>query len=85
MLRTAEYVQKELNASVKCNVLGYQQRGGVPTALERLHAAGFAKYAVEAIDKKIMNKYVAYSKGQYIYIDFCEAGKKKKFSDYERL
>jgi len=85
MLRTAEYVKKKLGVSIKCNVLGYQQRGGVPTALERLHAAGFAKYAVEAADKKIMNKYVAYSKGQYVYIDLCEAGKRKNFSDYEEL
>jgi 6-phosphofructokinase 1 len=85
MLGTAEYVRKELGVSVKCNVLGYQQRGGVPTALERLHAAGFAKYAVEAADRKIMNKYVAYSKGQYVYIDLVNAGKKKSFSDYEEL
>jgi 6-phosphofructokinase 1 len=85
MLRTAEYVRKELDVNVKCNMLGYQQRGGVPTALERLHAAGFAKYAVEAADKKIMNKYVAYYKGRYVYVDLANAGKKKNFSDYEEL
>jgi 6-phosphofructokinase 1 len=85
MLRTAEYVQKALGIRVKCNVLGYQQRGGVPTALERLRAAGFAKYAVDAADKKIMNKYVAYYKGEYIYIDLINADKKKKFCDYEEL
>ena len=32
-----------------------------------------------------MNKYVAYSKGQYVYIDLANAGKKKNFSDYEEL
>jgi 6-phosphofructokinase 1 len=57
----------------------------VPTALERLHAAGFAKYAVAAADKRIMNKYVAYYKGEYVYIDLINAGKKKNFSDYEEL
>ncbi|GHT78028.1 ATP-dependent 6-phosphofructokinase [Spirochaetia bacterium] len=85
MLRTAEYVQKTLGVKVKCNVLGYQQRGGVPTAQERLHAAAFAKYAIQAVDKKIMNKYVAYYQGKYIYIDLENAGKKKNFDDYEEL
>lgn len=85
MLATADYVRKALNANVKCNVLGYQQRGGVPTALERLHAAGFAKYAVLAADKRIMNKYVAYRKGEYVYIDLANADKKKNFGDYEPL
>ncbi|MDR1469763.1 MAG: ATP-dependent 6-phosphofructokinase [Spirochaetaceae bacterium] len=85
MLRTAEYVRKKLDVNVKCNVLGYQQRGGVPTAQERLHAAGFAKYAVEAADKKIMNKYVVWYKGRYAYVDLANADKKKNFSDYEEL
>jgi 6-phosphofructokinase 1 len=85
MLATADYVRKALNVTVKCNILGYQQRGGVPTALERLHAAGFAKYAVTAADQKIRNKYVAYHKGEYVYVDLANASKKKNFDDYESL
>jgi 6-phosphofructokinase 1 len=82
MLKAAEYVAKQLGVKVKSNVLGYQQRGGVPTALERIHAAGFAKYAVDAVDKRIINKYIAYAKGEYVYLDIGEASKKKSFSDY---
>lgn len=82
MLKTAEYVAKELGVKVKANVLGYQQRGGVPTALERMHAAGFAKHAVEAVAKGITNKYIAYSKGEYVYVDITEASKKKDFAEY---
>jgi len=83
MFETADYVREKLGCSIKCNLIGYQQRGGVPTARERLHAAAFAKYAVEAIDKGIQNKYVAYKKGEYIYVDISEAINKKAFEWYE--
>jgi hypothetical protein len=32
-----------------------------------------------------MNKYVAYRKGEYVYIDLANADKKKNFGDYEPL
>jgi 6-phosphofructokinase 1 len=82
MFDTAEHVKKKLGCSIKCNLLGYQQRGGVPTATERLHAAAFAKYAVEAVDGGITNKYIAYQNGSYVYVDLKEAVNKKKFNWY---
>lgn len=83
MFDTAKYVHEKLGCTVKCNLLGYQQRGGTPTARERLHAAAFAKYAVRALHEKIMNKYVVYSKGQYLYVDLAEAVNKKTFNWFE--
>lgn len=83
MFDTAEYVRKKLNCSIKCNLLGYQQRGGVPTAMERLHAAAFAKYAVKAVHEGITNKYIAYQDGKYVYIDLKEAVNKKVFDWYD--
>ncbi len=79
MFDVAKYVKDKLNLNVKCNMLGYQQRGGVPTALERLRASGFAKYAVEAVKNSITNKYIVYSNGKYKYLDFDNVKKKKKF------
>jgi 6-phosphofructokinase 1 len=83
MFDTADYVKNKLGCSIKCNLLGYQQRGGVPTATERLHAAAFAKYAVKAVDEGITNKYIAWQSGKYVYIDLKEAVNKKKFDWYE--
>ena len=83
MFDTANYVKEKLGCSIKCNLIGYQQRGGTPTAADRLHAAAFAKYAVKAMDAHIMNKYVAYSKGEYIYVDMEEAANKKVFDWFE--
>jgi len=77
MLRTAEFVRDKLNIKVKSNAIGYQQRGGSPTALDRLRASGFAKKALDAIVYGISNKYVAYKNGEYIYVDFDEADKIK--------
>lgn len=83
MFETAKYVKERLNVNLKCNLLGYQQRGGTPTATDRIHAAGFAKYAVEAIDKGIMNKYVIYKDGKYDYLDIALASNKKMFDWFE--
>lgn len=83
MFDTAEYVRSKLGCSIKCNLLGYQQRGGVPTATDRLHAAAFAKYAVKAVHEGISNKYIAYQGGKYVYIELEEAVNKKVFDWYE--
>ncbi len=83
MLDAANYVKETMGLNVKCNLLGFQQRGGTPTALDRMHAAGFAKYAVDAVDNNIMNKYVVYSEGKYQYLDISNATKRKIFDEFE--
>lgn len=79
MFDTAKYISEKLKLSVKCNMIGYQQRGGVPTAADRIHASAFAKYAVEAADRNIMNKYVVLRNGKYEYLDLMLASNKKQF------
>jgi 6-phosphofructokinase 1 len=78
----AEYVRKKLNVNVKCNLIGFQQRGGVPSALDRMHAAGFANHALDAIEQGIRGKYVVYSNGAYAYRDLDDAKLKKEFDNY---
>jgi 6-phosphofructokinase 1 len=78
----AEYTQKKLNVNVKCNLIGFQQRGGVPSALDRMHAAGFANHALKALEQGIRGKYVVYSNGAYLYRDLCDAKLKKEFDNY---
>lgn len=82
LYRTAlisEYIEKKTGIQPKCNYIGYQQRGGSPTAADRIHAAEFAEYAIYAINNNILNKYIAYKDGQYTYLDFLEANNKKRF------
>jgi 6-phosphofructokinase 1 len=67
MFTAAEYVRQKLNVNVKCNLIGFQQRGGVPSALDRMHAAGFANHALDAIEQGIHGKYVVYTNGSYSY------------------
>ncbi|MEF9942423.1 MAG: 6-phosphofructokinase [Lachnospiraceae bacterium] len=82
-IEAAAYVKEKLDVNVKCNLIGFQQRGGVPTARDRIHAAGFAKRAVEAVDQGIMNKYVVYQEGTYGYLDIALASNKKEFDWFE--
>jgi 6-phosphofructokinase 1 len=80
MFDAAEAVRKKLSVSVKCNMIGYQQRGGVPTASERQHAAGFALCALEAVEKGLADKYVVYAEGRYCCLDLACAEQKKVFA-----
>lgn len=80
MFEAADYVREKLGLNVKCNLMGYCQRGGSPSALDRLHAAGFAKYAIKAVKEGVFNKYVVYRDAAYAYLDLREAANKKLFN-----
>jgi 6-phosphofructokinase 1 len=82
MFPAAEYVREKLKLNVKCNLIGFQQRGGTPSALDRMRAAGFARYALEAIEKGIRGQYVVYNNGAYGYRDLGDAKLKKTFDNY---
>jgi len=77
MLEAAEYVREKLKLNVKSNLMGFQQRGGVPTASDRAHAAYFAETALAAIKDKTPGKYVVYKNGVYGLRDFADAKQKK--------
>ncbi len=81
-IEAAAYVKEKLGVNIKVNLLGYQQRGGVPTAQDRMHAAGFAKYAVQAVDEGRKNVYVVYASGKYDYLDITCAENKKIFDHF---
>lgn len=76
----AEYVAEQLGLKVKVNLLGYAQRGGSPTAMERLHASGFADFAVEMVRTNRYNKYIVFAKGAYHEMDLSMASRKKEFN-----
>jgi 6-phosphofructokinase 1 len=82
MFEAADLVREKLKVNVKCNLLGFQQRGGVPTACDRMHAAAFAKHALAAIEGGLLRKYVTYCNGVYGYRDLEDARRKKVFDNY---
>jgi 6-phosphofructokinase 1 len=85
MRGAAEAVHDKLGVSVKCNMLGFQQRGGVPSAADRMHASFFAAHAMNALLNDIKGKYVVYSGGGYGYMDLEKAREKKIFDHYNVL
>jgi 6-phosphofructokinase 1 len=77
MFEAAEFVRNKLKLNVKCNLMGFQQRGGVPTAADRAHAAFFAETALAAIKDEVYGKYAVYTGGAYGLRDFADAKQKK--------
>lgn len=51
---------------VRVSVLGHIQRGGIPSALDRLTAAAFGKTAVDLIAQNQSNQMVAWHNGQVV-------------------
>jgi len=56
----------------RVSVLGYIQRGGIPSALDRLTAAAFGKTAVDLIAKGQSNQMVAWQKGQVVAVPIAQ-------------
>jgi 6-phosphofructokinase 1 len=82
MFAAADLIREKLKINVKCNLLGFQQRGGSPTAADRMFAAGFAGHALAAIERGLFKKYVIYLNGTYGYRDLEDARQKKNFDNY---
>ena len=72
----AETIVKKTGLETRLTVLGYIQRGGVPTAFDRLLAARLGSYAVEILC-------VGYTDKELITIPLEQAIQPKKI-DYER-
>jgi 6-phosphofructokinase 1 len=65
---------------IRASVLGYIQRGGIPTALDRLTAAAFGKAAVDLIFQAQSNQMVAWQNGQVVAIALQEVLAKSPLS-----
>ena len=65
----------------RAQVLGYIQRGGNPTAEDRLLAARMGKYAVDLVRKNINNVAIGIHQNQLVHIPFNEALSMEKNPD----
>ena len=65
----------------RAQVLGYIQRGGNPTAEDRLLAARMGKYAVDLVRKNVNNVAIGIHQNQLVHIPFNEALSMEKNPD----
>ncbi len=62
----------ETKPEVRVTVLGHTQRGGIPSALDRLVAATFGKAAVDLIAQEKYDRMVAWQNGQVVDVPLKE-------------
>jgi 6-phosphofructokinase 1 len=74
----AEKVKKCINESYRVAVLGYIQRGGAPTANDRILASKLGVATVEALKENIYNCMVGEVNHNIVYTPFEETYTKKK-------
>lgn len=83
----AEYVkQQNLGYEIKVTVLGHIQRGGSPSAFDRLLGTRFGHLAVEQIKAGHSHKMTALVNGQYSAVDLTKVfeGRKQLDTDFLR-
>lgn len=81
--KLAKDIQEITGIQTRATILGHLQRGGSPTAIDRMHASMMGYHAVKAILDGKENIVVAYNKGQYEIIDLFESFQMKKMLDPE--
>ncbi len=79
----AERIQKETGVESRATVLGHVQRGGCPTAKDRIVASQMGYKAVTLLEKGIGNRVVAMQKEKIIDFDIYEALAMKSGIDLE--
>ena len=81
-----KYVDKALKLSLIhiSSILGHMQRGGNPTAKDRVYASYMGALAVDLLCSGATNRVVGYRNGQYIDYDIEDAlGMAKDVDQYE--
>lgn len=79
----AEEIEKRMHIETRVTVLGHVQRGGTPTAHDRILATRFGIAAVELIKNEDFGKMVALQGNKIIPIELGEAVSKSKTVDME--
>jgi len=77
----AKEIEKHLNVEVRVTVLGYVQRGGTPTARDRVLATRFGIAAVETLKKGDFGKMVALQGDKIVTVNLEQAAGVSKTVD----
>lgn len=81
--KLAKYIQEQTGVESRATIIGHVQRGGSPSAHDRVVASRMGHYAVELLQKGIGNRVIAMKQSQIIDYDILEALKMKKDVDHE--
>jgi 6-phosphofructokinase 1 len=76
-------IQRVLGIEARATILGHLQRGGSPTAHDRMHGSMMGYLAVDAIVKNEMNKAIIVCNGKHKLMDLNEAINCEKQYDHE--
>lgn len=79
----AKEIEKRMNVETRVTVLGHVQRGGTPTAHDRILATRFGVAAVELIKKGDFGKMVALQGNKIVPVELEEAVSKSKTVDMD--
>jgi 6-phosphofructokinase 1 len=71
-IEMAQEIEKITGIQTRATILGHLQRGGSPTALDRMHASVMGYKAIEAILNGEENRIVVYRDGKHITVDLEE-------------
>ncbi len=82
--KLAKEIQKITGIETRATILGYLQRGGSPTALDRMHASVMGYKAIEFFLEGKQNLIVIYKSGKYTSIDLEEGLKMKHDPDTDK-
>jgi len=69
----AKTIEERTGIEARASILGYLQRGGSPTAVDRMHASMMGALAVDLLCDGKSNRVVAYKNSQYTDFDIYEA------------
>ena len=83
LVQTPKEIEKRMNVETRVTALGHVQRGGTPTAYDRILATRFGVAAVELIKDKNFGKMVALQGNKIVPVDIEEAISKSKTVDME--
>ncbi len=71
--KMAKEIQTITGIQTRATILGHLQRGGSPTAVDRMHASIMGYVAVEAFMQGEKNRVIVYKSGTHTHLDIEEA------------
>ena len=84
--RLAKRLEEATGIETRATILGHIQRGGVPTAKDRVYASTMGAYAVDLLCEGAQSRVVAYKAGQFTNFDIDEAlAMSKTIDEYQFL
>lgn len=83
-INMAKRIEEATGIETRASIIGHMQRGGRPTAKDRMYASIMGAKAVDLLLEGKTNRVVAYKNGQFIDYDINEGlAMKKEISQYQ--